>query len=96
MILALLTAIVGYFVGRKPIFSVATVYIGAIVVLITYTLVTNWHLSSYDEFHGDLFASALLMDHLIFFVAMDPYTTLTSLVYLVFAVVSLLTMVIYK
>lgn len=98
LVLALvsLIAIFGYFVGHRPILSVAATYVCVLVILITYNLTTHWSLSDYDEFHGDIFASALLRDHLIFFLANDPYTTLASLVYVDFAVVSLLILAINR
>jgi hypothetical protein len=39
-------------------------------------------------------ASAVLIDHLVFFVAIDPYTTLTSIAYVAFVATSLCILVV--
>ena len=51
------------------------------MALAVYLQLVPWTLWSYDAFHGDIVAGALLLDSVFFFAANDPYTTIASLVY---------------
>jgi hypothetical protein len=45
-------------------------------LLVGYLVWCPWFHLDYDNFHGEVFSGAVTFDGLLFFVAIDPYTTL--------------------
>jgi hypothetical protein len=80
--LAAVNALIGYLRGNKVLVSVPISIIASILLLAAYIGWFPWFHSSYDEFHGDIFSGALLFDLVLFFAAMDPYTTIAILFYM--------------
>jgi hypothetical protein len=73
-------AALGYLLGKYPALSALLACVATDALVAGYVFVCPWVTWDFDFFHGDLIASAILLDH--FPMGMDPYTSFTVPLYL--------------
>lgn len=77
--LAFLQAAVGFAFGGRP-WSWALGVVAFLGPLTAYLAICPWFLMDYDNFHGEIYAGALVFDHL-FLLAQRPYTSISIVFY---------------